>query len=832
MSRHFWSRLDKCCQQLNTVTMDLTTPVSALTRVGAATAARLKHLGVITAKDLLYYFPFRYEDFRTVTPIDRLQSGMNTTVSGTLELIANRRTHRRGKIITEGLVSDKTGSVRVVWFNQPFLTKTLHVGDALSLSGTVKDDMLGVSFVSPTFEKIAAGGETTNTGRLVPVYPLTANVTEKQIRFLIKQALPAAKDIPEWLPESVLEMYDLAPLAEAIRGIHFPADEIDLAKSTERLKFDELFLLQLQAELNRRDRLGTEAPPLYFKEKEIKEFVKNLPFTLTKTQKIAAWEIVQNIAATVPMNRLLSGDVGSGKTVVAAIALYSAVLNGYQGIIMAPTEILAAQHFASLIKLFQGLPVSVGLLTANQATTVIPSEAHADEPACAGRGSLAQPTTDRPALPAGRDSSSPAKGSLGMTADKVRSPKKQKEVIIAGMNDGTIQIIVGTHALLSEGVNFKKLGLVIVDEQHRFGVEQRKKMKEKQLVTPPARGGVGGGGSADDGNHSVSPLGKGRTGLAAHFLSMTATPIPRSLALMLYGDLDVSIINELPPGRKKIITRLVEPAKREKAYGFIRDQVKNGRQVFVVCPLIEEIKEQRTKNKEQSNVVIPTESRRDEWRNPLTRESQRSSDSSISLRFTRNDSVAGKKSVLSEYEKLSKHIFPDLQVGYLHGKMKPKEKDEIMDKFKKGEIDILVSTSVVEVGVDIPNASVMMIEGADRFGLAQLHQFRGRVGRSSHQSYCLLFTDSYSPRVNERLKYFEAHHDGFTLAEKDLEMRGPGEVYGVEQSGMQQLRLATLMDREIIKKARSAVQTIIPDISKYPKLLDKITEWGTVVHLE
>ncbi|MSU75380.1 MAG: ATP-dependent DNA helicase RecG [Candidatus Magasanikbacteria bacterium] len=820
--------------------MDFLTPVSKLTKVGKTTATRLKRLGIITAGDLLRYFPFRYEDFRRIVPIKDLREGESVTVAGSLELIANRRSFRNRKIVTEALVSDATGSLRVVWFNQPFLTKNLHPGDRAYLSGTVKNDMLGAQLVSPAYEKaktspsvpLPSGEGTVHTARLVPLYPLTGGLTQKQVRFLVQQILPLAKAIPEWLPSEVLETNDLVPLSDAIRGIHFPEDEADLKKSTERLKFDELFLIQLQAELNRQDRLSQQAPTLVFKETEIKSFVARLPFTLTKTQKIAAWEILQNIATPTPMNRLLSGDVGSGKTVVAAMALYNAVLNGYQGVLMAPTEILAAQHYASLTKLFAWLPVTVGLLTANQAATVIPTEsARVEVSRCLDRQSL------DPRVATVKGFLDSASASLEMT-----SVKNKKAGLVKNINSGSLQIVIGTHALLSENVQFKNLGLVIVDEQHRFGVEQRKQIKEKTLkaASDPSPSPLPRG----EENVSPSPHGRGQgegSKRAAHFLSMTATPIPRSLALMIYGDLDISIINELPPGRKKIITRLVEPAKREKAYEFIRAQVKEGRQVFVVCPLIESNGE--TKSPLEGGIAGGVSLLR-------VRSPQPIGDATVlHPHYPPRGGIAkspdDKKSVLSEYEKLSKTIFSDLKVGFLHGKLKPSEKDETMEKFKKGEIDILVSTSVIEVGVDIPNASVMMIEGADRFGLAQLHQFRGRVGRSSHQSYCLLFTDSDSSRVNERLKYFEMHHDGFKLAEKDLEMRGPGEVYGAafapgygeprtEQSGMQQLRLAKLTDRDIIKKAREAARDLVAttDIYKYPKVLEKLQAWEQTIHLE
>ena len=696
--------------------MQLSTPISQLNKVGKATAKKLRYLGIKNAKDLLYYFPFRYEDYSKILPISQLQAGQLTTICGQVELIANKRSFRSRMTITEALVTDKSGSVRVTWFNQPYVVKNIQAGDIVYLSGKVQSDMLGNKLASPTYEKFKKEGST-HTARLVPIYPSTYGLTQKQIRFLVSSVIDLVDKTKEWLPVNILEEADLAPLSAALRGIHFPVDNNDLKLSTDRLKFDELFLIQLKAELARQEKAVLRAAPIFFKEDEIKKFVASLPFVLTKSQKISAWEILQDIAKTKPMNRLVSGDVGSGKTVVAAIAMYDVFLNGYQAVMMAPTEILAQQHYRSLEKLFNPLNIRVGLLT----------------------------------------------GSL---------PAKLKKEIVADINNGKLDIIIGTHALLSEGVDFHKLGMVVVDEQHRFGVEQRKVIKQK--------------------------------GLGVHFLSMTATPIPRSLALVIYGDLDVSVINEMPVGRKKIITKIVEPAKREQAYKFIRDQVVLGRQVFVICPLIEQ--------KDESEIEI--------------------------INYPANPSNE-KKSVMAEYKKLSEQIFPDLptgqaglRVGYLHGKLKSAEKDKIMDDFKNKKIDILVSTSVVEVGVDIPNASVMMIEGAESFGLAQLHQFRGRVGRSSHQSYCLLFSGSFSKKVLERLKYLENYHDGFKLAEKDLELRGPGEVYGSEQSGEMNLRLAKLIDRELINKARQVAKTIITDLNKYPQVLSRVKDWENKVHLE
>ncbi len=706
--------------------MDINTPIIKLSRVGATTAKNLTRLNILTAQDLLYWFPSRYEDFRNIVPISSLKDEMSVTVRGKLELIANKRSFRRRKIITEALVSDESGSIRVVWFNQPFIAKMLKPGDNIFLSGKVKSDMIGVEFISPTYEKDISG-ETAHTARLVPIYPVTHGITQKQMRFLIKQILPLSDKILEWLPEKILEKYDLMPIADALKGIHFPSEENELKASTERIKFDELFLVQLRAERIRLGRKSLRAPNIIFKEEKIKEFVSALPFSLTRAQKISAWEILKDLEKNIPMNRLLSGDVGSGKTVVAAIALYNTVLNNYQAVLMAPTEILARQHFDSLCNFFEG-NLKIALLTRSQRVFAVKKE-----------------------------------------SIKFELSKKEIEKQIF---DGEVDIVVGTHALLSEKIKFSDVGLVVVDEQHRFGVGQRKAIKDKT------------------------------NDISAHYLSMTATPIPRSFALMIYGDLDISILNEAPPGRKPVLTRLVESKNRDKAYQFIENQVLNGRQVFVVCPLIEKSKEKTTKDE----IEI--------------------------INYKGYPSILEKKSVTSEFEKLSKNIFPNLRLDFLHGKMKPADKEKVVDKFKKGKTDLLISTTVIEVGVDIPNASVMMIEDAERFGLAQLHQLRGRVGRSIHQSYCFVFTGSDSDKSLSRLKYFENISDGYKLAEKDLETRGPGEVYGVVQSGMMNFRLARLTDREIIKKARQAAESIGSTIDQYPKLEEKVADWEKLIHLE
>ncbi len=717
--------------------MLLSTPVSQLNKVGKTTATHLKRLNIKNVRDLLSYFPFRYEDYRQVYKISELKSGMTATVLARVEFINSKRSRRRGKNITEAMLSDDSGSLRAVWFNQPFIAKNLQTGDQIYLSGKISDDMFGVKMNSPYYEKNK--NIQTHTARMVPMYPLTHGITQKQMRFLVEQALPVTEKMKDWIPEKVLEKFDLVPLKDSLQGIHFPKDDVDLKQSTDRLKFDELFLLQLKSEITRAKRTQEKAPKINFFESEIKSFVSSLPYKLTDTQRVSTWEILQDLQKGIPMNRLLSGDVGSGKTIVAGICLLNVVLNGYQGVLMAPTEILAMQHYATISKLL-GDKIRIALLTNNK-YWILNTEYSSD----------------------------------------IKS--KQKKEVLDKIKNGEVDIIIGTHALLGDKVNFSKLGMVVVDEQHRFGVEQRKTIKNKMKDHP-------------------SPL-LGKEGITGtHFLSMTATPIPRSFALMVYGDLDISIISQMPLGRKKIMTRLVEEHNRQKAYEFIHTQVKQGRQVFVICPLIEE-----KKKDEESEIEI------------------------IGYQPSWNVSLE-KKSVMSEYEKLSKTIFPDLRVGYLHGKMKSEEKDLVMKKFKDKEIDILVSTSVVEVGVDIPNATVMMIEGAERFGLAQLHQFRGRVGRSEYQSYCFLFPQKQAQKSSERLKYFEKENNGFKLAEKDLEIRGPGDVYGKVQSGEENLRLAKLTDQILIKKAREAAKEIATEFSKYPTIKAKFGAWEKSVHLE
>ena len=556
---------------------------------------------------------------------------------------------------------------------------------------------------------------------------------------MVKQVIHLNAQITDWLPEEIRNSVKLLNLGEAISKIHFPKNQKDIEEAKKRLAFDELFLTQMQSQMIRRDAKSCVSTAVPFLEKETKKFVGSLPFKLTDAQRKAAWEILRDMEKDKPMARLLEGDVGSGKTVVACIAMLNAALNGGQAVLMAPTEILAKQHFESVSRLFGGLPVGIGLFSRSVKSLTNAKNINKDEKLSFGYPKLS------------------FNGDSGENISK----KKMVEVI----KNGEVNVVIGTHALIQEDVEFKNLVLAIIDEQHRFGVGQRKMLIEKS-------------GRKDK---------KLSSGVVPHLLSMTATPIPRSLALALYGDLDISIINEMPEGRKKILTQVVPEIKRDKAYEFIRGQIKAGRQVFVICPLI---------------------------------------DFSDKL---------GVKSVKDEFEKLDKKVFKDLKIGMLHGRLKPKEKDEIMRDFLDNKIKILVSTSVVEVGVDVPNAAIMMIEGADRFGLAQLHQFRGRVGRGEHQSYCFLFSDNDSERTLSRLQALVDNNDGFALAKMDLKFRGPGEVYGTIQKGFPELKIASLFDYELMKLAKEEAEKLIKkdaSLDSWGELKEKMEEGEKLVHLE
>lgn len=662
--------------------MDLLTPINKIHRIGPIYASRLQKLDIYTIQDLLFHIPFRYDNFTLLSKINQLQVGETVTIQGTINEIKNQ--YIRGfRTIQKAKVQDDTGVVDIIWFNQPFLIKGIYLGSAISLSGKVDLSAGKRVLKSPEYEIIYKDSPTVHTARLVPIYPETRGVSSKWLRRQIYKILQEQKqNLIEYLPYSIIERDNLIGFSEAIEQVHFPKTIDNAEKARQRLSFDELFLIQM-ANMKRKaeweKKLISEPFSISNFKKNIEQFWEKLSFELTNAQKKAVKEIFADLASLRPMNRLLEGDVGSGKTVVSAIAMYLAKLNGFQSVLMAPTEILANQHYETISKLLTPFEVKISLVT-------------------------------------------------GSRKDKIED----------------VDIIVGTHAVLSKKINFRKLGLVVIDEQQRFGVRQRAIIRSK--------------------------------GRNPHFLTMTATPIPRTVALTLYGDLDLSILDEMPKGRQMVKTWLVPPEKRQAAYEWIFTQLKtDNSQLFVICPFIEE---------SESTVTV--------------------------------------KAATKEYERLRRDIFSDFNLGLLHGRLKTKEKQAVLKKFSSGEIDILVATPLVEVGIDIPNATIIIIEAAERFGLAQLHQLRGRVGRSDKQAYCLLFTESKNEQTIKRIKGLESLHVGAELAELDLKLRGPGEIYGTMQHGQPFLKVASFSDVALIEKAKHEAQKIFSQLSHYPLLQEKL----------
>ena len=653
----------------------------------------LADMGILTVKDLLLNFPWRYSDESEFCKICDLSTIEPRTVRVNLDSVYTMKT-RNGKSMTRAKIKDETGIAEVVWFGQSFLKTVLKDNMEIILTGKIKWSGSKAVMMSPSYEIPKATQDLIHVGRLVPVYHESGKITSKWLREKLWPIMYMTQFLDDPLPEEILKKYNLVSLAQAVRQIHFPESPEELIEARFRLGFEELFQIQLKALSRKKEfiEIAGEAGKVIQVSKEIlEEYLQVLPFDLTNAQKRSLSEILSDMTKPKSMSRLLEGDVGSGKTVVAAGAIYAAVKSGYQAAIMVPTEILAKQHAKGFMKMLNSFGMNIQLLV----------------------------------------------GSLS---------KKQKEETVNGMKNGLVDVVIGTHALVQDKVGFKNLGLVVIDEQHRFGVNQRAILR-----------GFG----------------------APHMLSMTATPIPRTLALTLYGDQDLSIIDEKPAGRKEIITRRVPPSRRKDAYLWIREQIASGRQAYIVCPLVEE---------------------------------------SEALEV---------KSAVAEYERLQAEVFTDLRLGLLHGKMKQVDKDMVMQKFKDGELDVLVSTTVIEVGIDVPNASIIVIEAAERFGLAQLHQLRGRVGRGEYQSYCFLFPDSNSEMCRKRMKAMVDYTDGFKLAEIDLELRGPGEVYGIRQSGVPDLRMASLSDQDLVHKAREAAEWVLavdPDMQNYPKLLNYLVD--------
>ena len=660
----------------------LDSPVTVLSGVGQVRAKKLQRLGVTTIRDLLYLFPRRYNDFSALKTISQLEYGEEVTIIGTIWETKSRRT-RSGGTIVQSIIADGTATIQATWFNQLYLLKPLKAGRQVVISGKVDTYLGRLVMNSPEWEFLEK--EQIHTGRLVSVYPLTEGIRAKWLRRLVKRTVDYwTKRMPDYLPRQLRESLGLPHLETTLAQIHFPDDWEALERAQRRLSFDEFLLIQLGVLWQRQVWRSRPGRALDVDPALLEAFAASLPFTLTAAQRRTMEEIVSDLRQSQPMSRLLQGDVGSGKTVVAAAAMLVTAVSGAQAVLMAPTEILAEQHFKSLTALYQQLEAF----------------------GAAAEFSL------RPRVRL-------------LTGRVIGAQRRQ---VYADIASGAAGVIVGTHALIQKGVEFRDLALAIVDEQHRFGVEQRAALRQK--------------------------------GHNPHMLVMTATPIPRTLSLTIYGDLDVSILDEMPPGRQPIETRWFLPRERERAYTFIRSQVEKGHQAFIICPLVEE-----------------------------------------------SERVEAKAAV-EEHERLQQTIFPRLKVGLLHGRMKGQEKEAVMVQFQHRELDVLVSTSVVEVGIDVPNATVMMVEGANRFGLAQLHQFRGRVGRRQAQSYCILLSDTPSEESVERLRAIERTQDGFKLAEVDLEMRGPGEFFGTRQSGMPPLRMAKLSERGILEDARRVAKAI------------------------
>lgn len=675
--------------------MNLISPLSSVKGVGEKTADQFKAANLYTVGDLIDFLPRTHEDFSEVVNIADIQPG-KATIKARCEKIATRPV-RRGLRLTTATLADDSGKLQAIWFNQPYRESQLKSGDVFYFSGEFEFNYNRYQLTNPSAEKVS--DMPVQTDRFLPVYRSIKGLKSQLVRKILAELRPLMTMLPETLPDYLVRDEKLLPRSEAYLGVHFPKKSDDVKRAKERLAFEELFQLILASQLNKKENAKLTGWHIPFDQQIVAEFVKQLPFELTGAQRRAAWEIIQDFERKTPMNRLLQGDVGSGKTIVAGLAARQAAHAGFQSALMAPTEILASQHASTLHTLLEPFNVRVALLT----------------------------------------------GSVKGAARKL---------LYEQIEAGEVDVVVGTHALIQEKVVFHKLGFVAIDEQHRFGVAQRQQLLKKSKHLP-------------------------------HLLAMTATPIPRSLALTVYGELDVSILNELPKGRKPIKTKIWSPNSRAQLYAQIDEEITKGRQAYVICSLIDDNAENEV------------------------------------------------KSVEAEYKKLRAGVFKHRTIGLLHGKMKPEEKDAVMGAFSSGKIDILVSTTVVEVGVDVPNATVMMIEDADRFGLSQLHQLRGRVGRSVHQSHCyLVMSDSSKP--SQRLREIEKSNDGFYLAEADLQLRGPGEIYGRAQHGALNLQIAKLSDTKLIARAQNAARKFIErqeNLLQYKQLASAVEKYQRLTTL-
>lgn len=684
----------KSTSDVDTSPPALNASITVLSGVGPRHAKTLSRLGIQTLGDMLYHFPRRYDDYSQLKTINSLKYGEEVTIIGTVEYI-NTRNIRGGKAqLVESIISDGSGNLRVSWFNQVWIAKRLKSGSLIVISGKVDQYLGRLVMNNPEWEPLEQ--QYLHTNRILPVYPLTANISQRWLRRLMHQVVSYwSPRIQDPLPENIRISAGLLDLSSALFQIHFPDSEDQLKAARHRLAFDEIFLLQLGVLRQKRRWQERNAKVFEINDDWLNFQLNRMPFTLTDAQKRAIADIRSDLHSGHPMNRLLQGDVGSGKTVIAGIAIAMITAENAQAAMMAPTSILAEQHYRSMKNQLSG---DGGPLREHEIRLMIGS-----------------------------------------------TPEEEKGEIRQALERGEIKLLIGTHALIEEPVRFSNLQLAIIDEQHRFGVSQRALLRDK--------------------------------GENPHLMVMTATPIPRSLALTIYGDLDLSIIDELPPGRQPVNTKIFFPRERERAYSFIKSQLDLGFQTFIIYPLVEE--------SEKSEA----------------------------------------KAAVEEQKLLQEQVFPNRRVGLLHGRMKPDEKEDVMRLFYESNIDILVSTSVVEVGVDVPNANIMLIEGANRFGLAQLHQFRGRVGRSGDKAYCILIPETPDEAENERLKAMVDTNDGFVLAERDLEQRGPGEFLGTRQSGYTDLRLANITNVYLIEKARRHAQALFdqdPELEEPENQLIKV----------
>ncbi|KKQ52227.1 MAG: ATP-dependent DNA helicase RecG [Parcubacteria group bacterium GW2011_GWD2_38_11] len=701
-----------------------------LPRIGIKYGAILKKLNIETVEDFLLHFPFRYEDYSERILIENLAAGETATVMGEVVQSKLVRTWKKKMMITECFVSDETGTVRAVWFNQPYVSDSLTAGKGVRLAGKISQDAKGLFFSNPAWE--LSSRTPTNTGRLVPIYPETEGLTSKWIRWQMQSMIKYADELIDPIPENILKGLHLPILSEAVKSLHFPKTLKEFELAQKRFAFQQIFLVQLATQRVKISWDKQNAVSIAFNETLTKYFVQSLPFALTDAQRKAAFQILKDLEKPLPMNRLLNGDVGSGKTIVAAMASLSAINAGFQVSLMAPTEVLARQHYITFCEILKNSDIKIALLT-NSYKEI-------------------------------KNFQFPISNFQSNPNEKI-SKNKSREDLLSKLKSGEINLVIGTHAIIQDDIRFKNLALVIVDEQHRFGVNQRAFLQQK-----------------------IEEINDGLPNKIPHLLTMTATPIPRTLTLAFFGNLDISVLDEMPKNRLPIITEIILPSKRKDAYDFVHKEISKGHQAFIIFPLVEE-----------------------------------------------SEKLTELKAATQEHTRLSREIFPDLKLGLLHGKLKASEKEQVMADFKDKKYDILVATSVVEVGIDIPNATVIMIEDAERFGLSQLHQFRGRVGRSDKQSYCFLFTGSKTIKAKSRLSAMEKTSSGFAIAEEDLKLRGPGEFLGTRQSGLPDIAMEHLSNVKLIEIAQDyAEQTLqdSPDLKDYPLLQKELGKFQQNIHLE